>query len=704
MKVTIACTMNFLPALSKLTQQIQKKVWNLLEKYGANPTSRGINFEKIKSTQLRSLRVDQSYRVIAHQEKKDNTLTCLMVANHDDAYRWADNHRVTINPHTRAIQIFPTEIISPPSASQPPPGQAVTETKLFDKWRDRELLKLGVPEDMLSLVRSFKDTSDLDDHDSVLPQDTYIILSELAGGVKYEDLLREIDTEARNKTTFKDSLYHSKTKNQFVIIKTDESLKKMMDAPLGKWRVYLHPTQERLVKMNANGPMRVLGGAGTGKTVVAMHRARRLATEVFTGPDDKILFLVYSTNLAADVKANLVEMCTPEAMARIEVTNIDSWVASELRKRNRSRRITYYRTDSTWKEAIENIDSELDFPLPFIQDEFKAVVLSNGIDQMRQYLRIPRVGRGRALQRKQRKELWKIFEEYRSILHSLNQWESQDAMRELRGLIEKDPPNYRSVIVDEAQDLSAQAMILIRAIVPEQPNDLMIVGDAHQRIYKRPLVLGRCGINIRGRSRRLKINYRTPEEVRLCAVEVLKGVSYDDLDGKSDSVVGYTSLIQGLRPKIRQYSSRDNEIEGILEHVKYLKMGGSYRHICLVAPTNNLVKEYASELEGYGIPTYTMQRNRSDDRSNPGVRIGTMHRVKGLEFDHVIAAGVNRNLVPHALSVNKATDVVAREDVVRMARSLLYVVCTRARNTLFMSCHGKPSRLIEKLLEGEREN
>jgi len=696
MNVTIAMTTDFMAAKERLPKSIQKKVRSFLDDYNDNPRAPGFNFEKIRnaaSDKLRSIRIDQKYRAIVQQEKKGNVLICLKVDNHDEAYEWAQRVKLEVHPDTGVIQIFRIN----KEYDKQNRSIELPKNGLFALWKDRQLRRLGVPEDLIPLVRSFKTKEDLSENYDQLPDDAFIMLDDLADGAYYEDLVRERSNEAERINSFEDSLYHSKAKGQFVIIDHDTALREMIQAPLEEWRIYLHPNQRRLVKMNARGPMRVLGGAGTGKTVVAMHRAKRLATEVFCEPEDRILFLAFSKNLVADLRANLEKMCTPEAMTRIEVINIDAWVSRHIQRRGIYRRIAYD-TDKYWQKAIEDEDLSSPFFKSFIKEEFRAVVLANGIQEESKYLRVSRKGRGKGLHRKQRRELWKIFEAYRKTLSDIGCIEKDDAMYELRQTFAAEPPGYRSVIVDEAQDLSAEAMRLIRAIVPEgEGNDLMIVGDAHQRIYGRPLVLSRCGINIRGRSRRLRLNYRTPEEVRACAVGVLAGVRYDDLDGSHDTVKGYVSLIRGKKPIIRHYTSWKSGIDGILEYIRVLGKDNKWHQICLVAYTNDLVSEYKGALNYNDIPTVAMTDDRADDLSVPGVRIGTMHRVKGLEFDHMIVASVNEGILPHWSALSKATNTTEEAEVERMARSLLYVACTRTRKTLFIASQGAPSPLLEQL-------
>lgn len=699
MNVTLACTTEFMAAQAKLPTSLQKKVRKFMEGYRASPKSSGFNFERIRGAtgrNLRSVRIDQKYRAIFYQSKRGSVLICLWVDNHDRAYDWACKHKCAVHPDTAAIQIYSTKHVTTGPHSSPDPGRG-----LFNHWNDRQLQRLSVPKELIPLVRTFNFEDDLDGHIDALPDDAYVALSDLAQGTDYDAIVRDLQASqgGLGEDDIDKALNESKNRKDFVVIDDDESLKAMLDAPLGEWRIYLHPMQRHLVNMNARGPIRALGGAGTGKTVVAMHRAKRLVSEVFKQPDDRILFLMFSTNLVADISTNLKRMCTPEDFSRIEVTNIDAWVAHQLLRKGGKERVVYDQKTmrQAWKDAVDSQDEEVKFSKSFIKEEFRDVVLAHGIETEDEYLTVTRKGRGEALRREDRKLLWPVFEAYRDLLEGQGLFEKEDAMRHLRQQMHPGNGKYRSIIVDEAQDLGGEAMRLIRAIVSPGDNDLLIVGDAHQRIFGHPIVLSHCGIHIRGRSRRLRINYRTPEEVRACAVGVLEGVPFEDLDGSLASVQGYRSLISGVKPEIRQFTSLAEESDFIEQYIQELNVGENLHRVCLVAPTIALVRKYEGVLEYKGIRLFSIKTDRGDNLSAPGVRTGTMHRVKGLEFDHVLAVGVNRTSLPNMQALKGASNAAAKEEIIRKARSLLYVVCTRARKTLCITSHGKPSPLIQDL-------
>ena len=471
----------------------------------------------------------------------------------------------------------------------------------------------------------------------------------------------------------------------------DDALLGMLEAPLAKWRVFLHPSQRRLVTAHFNGPARVLGGAGTGKTVVAMHRARHLLTKVFTADTDRILFTTFTQNLAKDIQENLRVLCSHEVFRRIEVIHLDKWVANFLRGQGYRYTIAYPSQEvvkDLWAQAIALRPSG--FSESFFREEWDYVVQPAGCSSYEEYKKARRAGRGVRLSRKQRKAIWPVFQSYRDALDARRLREPVDAMRDAANLLEhrSTPPPYRAIVVDEAQDMSTVAFELLRKVAGiEQSNDLFIVGDGHQRIYRRKVVLSRAGVHIVGRSRKLYINYRTTDEIRRYAVALLKDIDVDDLDGGADSNTRYKSLVHGQPPRIQVCTTFPAEVAAIHGYV----LEGEAQRTCLMTRTNSLLEQYQAALEELGVETYRLSRSQPEDPDAPGLRLATMHRVKGLEFDRLVVAGVNEGLVPLVADDMKSTDSAVREEAEKRERALFYVAVTRARREALITAHGRPS-------------
>ncbi|HIP15510.1 MAG TPA: DNA helicase, partial [Sulfurimonas autotrophica] len=225
-------------------------------------------------------------------------------------------------------------------------------------------------------------------------------------------------------------------------------------------------------------------------------------------------------------------------------------------------------------------------------------------------------------------------------------------------------------------------------------NDMFIVGDAHQRIYGHKVVLGQCGIKIIGRSKKLKLNYRTTDEIRKWAVALLHGESIDDMDNGTDSNSDYKSLYHGPAPLIKHFDNYEEEVKFIESYIVSLKKEDENCRICIVARTQKIIDSYNSDLTKKDIPTVKISRNTKDNISNTGIRLATMHRVKGLDFDHVIIASMNNGIVPLEVSTQSDEQQIEDEKLLK-EKSLVFVAATRAKKSLLVSCYGERSTLLQ---------
>ncbi|MFO7728340.1 MAG: UvrD-helicase domain-containing protein [Thermodesulfobacteriota bacterium] len=696
----VALSSDFLNAFARIPRQKQNKVINFVSRFREDPTRAGINYEKINQAadpNFRSVRIDDTYRGIVLKPEKGNVYILLWVDKHDEAYNWAERKVCSVHPDTGSLQIYDVEEsrdVQEQEKDDNLPG-------LFDNISDRHIKKIGVPQDLMSAVRVLKNLEDLDHLSAALPQEAYEALFFLAEGFSIDDVLSElaVDETPREVDTsdFEKALEDPFSKQRFHIVTDDIELQTMLQAPLEKWRVFLHPAQRKLVERNWNGPVRVLGDAGTGKTVAAMHRACWLLQNIYNQPTDHILFTTFTRNLAADIRENLRSICNEEELSHIEVVNLDRWVYNFLKKSGYEYKIVYPGEDilkDLWEQAVTVAPDEPSLPFSFYPEEWEKIIQAQGITNLKDYLKASRIGRGVPLNRKARQSIWQVFEEYRVLLNEKSLREVDDAMQDARQLLQTEHklPQYRSIVVDEAQDMGSQVFQLLRQMVPEGKNDLFIVGDAHQRIYRHKVVLGRCGINIKGRGRKLRINYRTTEENRNWAVSLLKDVPIDDLDDGSDNQKGYRSLMHGNNPIIRNFNSFQEEVDAITDFISGDSNLGS---ICLVARTNQLLKNYGEALARSNIPLYYIKRSEPEDRWNEGLRLATMHRVKGLEFDSIIIAGVNDGIVPLAKALVDTSDQTIKKDAEIQERCLLYVSATRAKKDLLITSFGTPSPFLK---------
>lgn len=689
----------FLDAFARIPRAQQKKVNKFVRKFREDPTQASINFESIKSfvdPNLRTVRIDEAYRAIVLKPDTGNVYVLLWVDHHDDAMRWAEKKRVLIHPETGSLQVLAAE---PPAAIVSPKADA-EEPPLLGRVRDRELIRLGVPEEHLPALRAVRSIAHLDALRPSLPPEAYEAVYWLSEGESLEEVEKAMAVAPPptvDTADFGAALDRDVSRRRFVVVDNDAALEAMLDAPLEKWRTFLHPSQRELIARSWNGPVRVLGGAGTGKTVVAMHRANYLAEKVFTQPDDRILFTTFTRNLAADIGGHLTSMCSPDARRRIEVVHLDGWVRDVLRRAGYGYEIAWWgmgdRLDDLWNQALTLRKGD-EVPAWFYRDEWELVVQPHGCETLDAYIAAPRTGRGIRLSRAQRKDVWVVFEEYRNLLEKRLLREPEDALRDAKALIEKGKVrvSYRSVVVDEAQDMSTAAFALLRQIVPAgHPDDLFIVGDGHQRIYRKRVVLSQAGVNVRGRGRRLRINYRTTDEIRRYAVALLEGVEVDDLDAAVDTQRGYKSLMHGEAPDVKVLGSFEMEVDAIRRWLGDEDLSRT----CLVARTQASADRYAQALQGHGVVVHAVPIDRPDSGKEQGLRVATMHRVKGLEYDRVVLAGVTPDAVPLKARLAQSADGAVRREAENMERAILYVAMTRARRAVLITAQGKASEWVK---------
>ncbi len=713
--IKVAISQDFMMAFANIPRSKQKKVMEFVTKFRRDPQSPGINYEKINDARVasfRSVRIDQNYRGIVMKPDDGNAYILLWVDKHDAAYTWAARHTCQVHPETGTLQIYETETVArplQPDALNSPiddgaglqPVSRAEPARLLSCSRE-QLLKIGVPDELTDQVLALRSPLELEALEKRLPVESFEALYFLSEGMPWDEVYAEYSQAGKEPIDTADiasALERPSSQRNFHVVEDELELIEMLEAPLERWRVFLHPSQRKLVDRHWNGPVRVLGGAGTGKTVVAMHRAKWLARHVAKNPGERILFTTFTANLATDIRDNLRKICKPEELARIEVVHIDKWVSEFLRRHKYPHRIVYQSYDneyrSMWRQALSLAPAEPDLHENFYQEEWQRVILPNRVHSRSEYFRANRIGRGIALTRKQRAAIWPVFEELRNMLHQKGMRTFEDATLDACDLLEMEDIHlpYRSVIVDETQDMGPEALTLIRQLTPEQADDLFLVGDGHQRIYRRKTTMSHCGIKIVGRSRKLRINYRTTEETRRFATAILEDQPVDDLDGGIDDQSAYRSLVHGDKPVVQGYDDLESEIQGIAGFIRSLGENGvDSRDVCLVARTKALRDEYARGLETSGFQTYTLEQQR-DDRKTEGVRIATMHRVKGLEFQAMIIAGVSDRQLPPAFVASTQDPVEARQQELN-ERALLHVAATRSIKWLFVTWSGQPSKFL----------
>lgn len=708
-------------SLRKLPDRVTGRFMDMMTRYMTDPSAAGLNLETVqgaKDSAVKSVRVDQGYRAIAFDMGRD--LMFVHVNEHDKAYRWAEGRRVKLDPETNRIRVI-QELDAETEATET--AQATASPRLFADISDKRLRALGVPEEELPAVRRVTTLEAFEADEEKFDPLTFRILYALAADYSDEEVyaMTGVAVEpvaeaeaAKTELSFESMIETDESRQTIFIPETEEELRRVFEEGLEGWRIFLHPEQRKYAYRDYNGPAMVRGGAGTGKTVVAMHRAKYLAGLIKSDrarEGQRVLFTTFTTSLAQDIEANLRTLCPEHLDARpprIEVINLDRWVSQFLKRKNFERKVAYFggardRLDELWREVLDDHTLPEGLSDEFVRAEWAQIVQAKGLTDQRAYLKASRAGRGTPLDRRKRAALWEVFTDYRARMLSEGLAEPDDAYREATEILSAEAPNlpYSAVIVDEAQDMGEQAFRLIRAIVPESPsgdrNSIFIVGDAHQRIYARRASMAACGIQVRGRSRRLRLNYRTTQEIRAWAVSILHGISVDDLDQGVDSLDGYVSLLRGTTPELVPYASQKEELAGLVDWI-HAQAQANVRlaDIGVLCCRLDEVEQVQRALQAAGINQVVLQAGRADDRTRSGVRIITMHRAKGLEFFAVAIPFMSDTTFPPAGALKAAVDKADHEDIINQYRSLLHVAATRAQKTLRVSWSGRATALMSR--------
>ena len=599
------------------------------------------------------------------------------------------------------IQYYDSEIIETEERRyQEPPNS------LFGHLSKEDCIALGASEDMIAYLKSFTTIEAFEASEKKMPPDVFEYFSLVALGEPVDEVVElrlsyigtQEDGSADITDDFAAALRNPESRRSFVVIEDEEDLRRILEAPLETWRVFLHPSQRKIAENNYSGSASVLGGAGTGKTVVAMHRAKYLASQL--KDDRKILFTTFTRNLAEDIKTDLGKICTEAEMRKIEVINLDAWAHDFLRAIDPSADLVYDTEEikKRWERAITESGAKLDFKWSFYWKEWERIVIPQEALTLEKYREAKRPEREiRRLGYKQRDKIWKVFEAYLNIMKEDHIRDINMAMYECSEYIKTHGTEnkYAHIIVDEGQDFSNNAFKLLRNIAGEErPNDIFIAGDSHQRIYNNYQNLSKCGINVKGRSSTLRINYRTTEETRKYAFALLNGISFDDMDDGVDPGNKCISLTHGEAPSVECFPDINKEVEYLVKTISELQAASvPLKNICIVARSNKLVKEYSERITNSGFKVYQVKNAKSDDQTYDGLRIATMHRVKGLGFQYIFIVSANDGVIPAESAIDRSNPVSEQEGY-KSEKSLLYVALTRAQKKAYITCYGKKSEFI----------
>jgi mRNA-degrading endonuclease RelE of RelBE toxin-antitoxin system len=684
---------DFLQDLIRLERPIQQRVVDTIAKFEQTAHA-GVHLEKlndIRDERFKSIRIGRKYRGIVLAPKSGDDFTLLRVDTHDEAYAWVRHRRVSVNMATGHMEIRDDAIIDDTiEGLTSTPGESTRP--LFDHISDADLIRLGIDHQMLKFARMLTDVAMLETLDGKLPQVQYDVLFGLAAGMSPEDVWNDVVGSAVREKIDPEDLVAATQRmpHKVALVEGPDELMELFAKPFARWRVYLHPLQREAAFRSYTGAAQVTGGPGTGKTVVALHRARHLARK-----GGRVLLTTFTATLARSLAESLRLLENDdEILSRIDVLTVDQVARRAVNEH--VGKFALLRDDEEkeiWRRIVRH--RSLDFTEKFLREEWRQVVLAQGITSSDGYLYARRTGRGRRLGPLQRAQIWRAIAAFEQELtdHNYRTFETicVEATRVLSGL---DTRTYDHVVVDEAQDLHPVRWRVLRAAVPEGPNALFIASDTHQRIYDNRVSLNSLGIQVAGRSTRLRINYRTTEEILAWNCAMLAGEKFDGLDGQRASLAACRSEVHGDKPELYGAPTKNAELAHLVGIVRsWLDVGVQPEEIGITARSETLGQSAAEALTRAGATACYLSRDR--DGVDGQVRVTTMHRMKGLEFRCVAVIGVGAHQLPAANAVTplEEDETTHRNDLQR-ERCLLFVAGTRARERLHISWHGEPSSFL----------
>jgi mRNA-degrading endonuclease RelE of RelBE toxin-antitoxin system len=678
----------FTDSLARLTGEEQKAVKTTAFDLQLNPANPGMNFHKLdkaKDKNFWSVRAGSDIRLIVH--KTQGSLLLCYVDHHDKAYDWAERRKLQTHPKTGAAQLIEIretvqEVIVPVYVQSELP--LAPKPLLFTGVSDDQLLGYGVPPEWLNDVRQANEDSLLTLADR-LPAEAAEALLELATGGK----------PRVPKPVPASPFDHPDAQRRFRVMRNVEELERALEYPWDKWTVFLHPDQQELVERSYAGPARVSGSAGTGKTIVAVHRAVYLAR---ANPNTRVLLTTFSHVLANSLRTRLRRLISndPRLAERLEVHSINAIGERLYRAHFGQPNIAPRDVIVELLAAAANAAGPHKFSLHFLLTEWEQVVDAWQLDTWESYRDVVRLGRKTRLPEPQRVTLWSIFERMRAGLASRNMITYSAMFTKLAtAIVQSKTPPFDSVVVDEAQDFGIAHLRFLSAIGANRPDALFFAGDLGQRIFQQPFSWLALGVDVRGRSRNLRVNYRTSHQIRIQA-DCLLAPQVSDADGNTEERDDTVSVFNGPAPVIQRFKTQREEIDAVSQWISASAKDGLAPHefgIFVRSPAE--LPRAREAVKSSGLPFKVLDENV--ETTSGHVSISTMHLAKGLEFRAVAVMACDDEVIPLQERIESVGDDADLQEVYDTERHLLYVACTRARDHLLVTCVEPASEFLDDL-------
>ncbi len=684
----------FTDSLARLTGEEQKAVKTTAFDLQMNAASPGLSFHKLdraKDKNFWSVRVGSDIRLIVH--KSQGSLLLCYVDHHDKAYAWAERRKLETHPKTGAAQLVEIretvkDIVIPNYVAVDVPKPVKAAVAIFAATSEEELLGYGVPNEWIADVRAATSESLLAvcDH---LPGEAAEALLELATGGK--------PRVAKPVVAAASPFEHPDAQRRFRVMTNVDELQRALDFPWEKWTVFLHPEQREIVERDHAGPARVSGSAGTGKSIVALHRVVHLAR---ANRDARVLLTTFSDMLASSLRTKLKRLLgnEPRLAERIDVHSIgaigERLYKSHVGPLNLADRDA---VAALMKEAAASV-GEHKFSGHFLMAEWEHVVDAWQLDSWDAYRDVARLGRKIRLPEPQRLVLWSIFERVRAALMARGQVTPAGMFGAVAAAIAKAKNKpFEFAVVDESQDLSIAHLRFLAALGAGRANALFFAGDLGQRIFQQPFSWKSLSVDIRGRSRTLRVNYRTSHQIRVQADRLL-GPDVTDVDGNVEDRSDTVSVFNGPPPVIRVQASEQNEIEAVGAWLTERAKAGVLPHeIGVFVRSETQLKRAQAAVKQASMPSKVLDEHV--ETAIGKVAISTMHLAKGLEFRAVVVMACDDEVIPLQDRIESVGDGGDLKEVYDTERQLLYVACTRARDHLLITAVDPASEFLDDLLQ-----
>lgn len=680
----------FTDSLAKLTGDEQKSVKTTAFDLQLNPANPGMQFHKLNAARdpnFWSVRVSRDIRLIVHRSA-DSLLLCY-VDHHDKAYHWAERRKLETHPKTGAAQLVEIrervqEIAVPTYVAEERP--APPKAALFESVSEDELLEFGVPAEWLEDVKNADEDRLLEIADH-LPAEAAEALIELATGGRPQRPAVAIGAV--------DPFDHPDAQRRFRVMADAEALSLALEYPWEKWAVFLHPAQRDIVEKDYNGPARVSGSAGTGKTIVALHRAVHLAR---SNPDARVLLTTFSDTLANALRVKLRRLISnePRLAERLEVHAIDG-IGERLYEIHIARpmiatreHVSQLLIDASGKKG------SLRFGPRFLLGEWEDVVDAWQLHTWEDYRDVKRLGRKTRLSEQQRLALWEVFELVKQGLAEQGLVTRAQMFSQLAEKLQtrRNPP-FDFAVVDEAQDIGVAQLRFLSALGGSRPNALFFAGDLGQRIFQTPFSWKSLGVDVRGRSQTLRINYRTSHQIRMQADRLL-GPEVSDVDGNVEDRRGTVSVFNGPEPDIRVFDGSEQETEAVSAWIaERISEGVAPHEVGIFVRSAAQIDRAKQAAQASGTPFKVLDEHVE---TNTGMlSVSTMHLAKGLEFRAVLVMACDDEVIPLQERIESVADDADLQEVYDTERHLLYVACTRARDYLLVTSVDPASEFLDDL-------